>query len=40
MSRARRPLIRFTEILAAEVAQHGVEVFAIEPGTVRTAMAE
>jgi NAD(P)-dependent dehydrogenase (short-subunit alcohol dehydrogenase family) len=28
------------EVLAAEVAGHGVKVFAIEPGTVRTAMAE
>ena len=33
-------LIRLTEVLAGEVAEHGVSVFAIEPGTVRTAMAE
>jgi NAD(P)-dependent dehydrogenase (short-subunit alcohol dehydrogenase family) len=37
---SKTALIRFTEILALEVAQHGVKVFAIEPGTVRTAMAE
>lgn len=33
-------LIRFTEVLADEVRPHGVSVFAIQPGTVRTAMAE
>jgi NAD(P)-dependent dehydrogenase (short-subunit alcohol dehydrogenase family) len=33
-------LIRLTEVLAAEVGEHGVSAFAIEPGTVRTAMAE
>jgi NAD(P)-dependent dehydrogenase (short-subunit alcohol dehydrogenase family) len=33
-------LIRLTEIMAAELAGHGVSLFAIEPGTVRTAMAE
>jgi NAD(P)-dependent dehydrogenase (short-subunit alcohol dehydrogenase family) len=37
---SKTALIRFTEVLAAEVAEHGVRVFAIEPGTVRTAMAE
>jgi NAD(P)-dependent dehydrogenase (short-subunit alcohol dehydrogenase family) len=37
---SKTALIRFTEILALETAQHGVKVFAIEPGTVRTAMAE
>jgi NAD(P)-dependent dehydrogenase (short-subunit alcohol dehydrogenase family) len=37
---SKTALIRLTEILAAEVAEHGVRVFAIEPGTVRTAMAE
>jgi NAD(P)-dependent dehydrogenase (short-subunit alcohol dehydrogenase family) len=37
---SKTALIRLTEILAAEVAAHGVRVFAIEPGTVRTAMAE
>jgi len=33
-------LTRFTEALAAEAREHGVRAFAIEPGTVRTAMAE
>ncbi len=33
-------LIRLTEVLADELRQHGVSVFAIQPGTVRTAMAE
>ncbi len=37
---SKTALIRFTEILASEAAQYGVKVFAIEPGTVRTAMAE
>ena len=37
---SKTALIRFTEILALEAAQHGVKVFAIEPGTVRTAMAD
>jgi NAD(P)-dependent dehydrogenase (short-subunit alcohol dehydrogenase family) len=37
---SKAALIRLTEVLAAEVAEHGVRVFAIEPGTVRTAMAE
>ena len=37
---SKTALIRFTEILALEAAQHGVKVFAIEPGTVRTAMSE
>jgi NAD(P)-dependent dehydrogenase (short-subunit alcohol dehydrogenase family) len=37
---SKTALIRLTEILAAEVAGHGVTTFAIEPGTVRTAMAE
>lgn len=37
---SKTALIRLTEILAAEVAEHGVRAFAIEPGTVRTAMAE
>ena len=37
---SKTALIRFTEILALEAGQHGVKVFAIEPGTVRTAMAE
>jgi NAD(P)-dependent dehydrogenase (short-subunit alcohol dehydrogenase family) len=33
-------LIRVTECLAAEAQPYGVALFAIEPGTVRTAMAE
>jgi NAD(P)-dependent dehydrogenase (short-subunit alcohol dehydrogenase family) len=33
-------LIRLTEVLAAELRGRGVAVFSIEPGTVRTAMAE
>jgi NAD(P)-dependent dehydrogenase (short-subunit alcohol dehydrogenase family) len=37
---SKTALIRFTEVLAAEAAEHGVKVFAIEPGTVRTTMAE
>ncbi len=37
---AKAALIRFTEVLADEVRPHGVAVFAIQPGTVRTAMAE
>jgi NAD(P)-dependent dehydrogenase (short-subunit alcohol dehydrogenase family) len=36
---SKTALIRFTEVLAQEVAPHGVQVFSIEPGTVRTAMA-
>jgi NAD(P)-dependent dehydrogenase (short-subunit alcohol dehydrogenase family) len=39
-STSKAALIRLTETLAAEVAGHGVQVFAIQPGTVRTAMAE
>ena len=37
---SKTALIRFTEIVALEAGAHGVMVFAIEPGTVRTAMAE
>jgi NAD(P)-dependent dehydrogenase (short-subunit alcohol dehydrogenase family) len=37
---SKTALIRLTECLAAEVAAAGVRVFAIQPGTVRTAMAE
>jgi NAD(P)-dependent dehydrogenase (short-subunit alcohol dehydrogenase family) len=37
---SKTALIRLTEIIALETGQHGVKVFAIEPGTVRTAMAE
>ena len=31
-------LIRLTEVLAGELRRHGVSVFAIQPGTVRTDM--
>jgi NAD(P)-dependent dehydrogenase (short-subunit alcohol dehydrogenase family) len=37
---SKTALIRFTEILALEAGPHGIKVFAIEPGTVRTNMAE
>jgi NAD(P)-dependent dehydrogenase (short-subunit alcohol dehydrogenase family) len=33
-------LIRLTEVLADEARSYGISVFAIQPGTVRTAMAE
>jgi NAD(P)-dependent dehydrogenase (short-subunit alcohol dehydrogenase family) len=37
---AKTALIRFTENLAAELINSGVSVFAIGPGTVRTAMTD
>lgn len=37
---SKSALIRFTEVLADELNPHGVSVFSIQPGTVRTAMAE
>jgi NAD(P)-dependent dehydrogenase (short-subunit alcohol dehydrogenase family) len=37
---SKTALIRASEILAAEVAEYGISVFAIEPGTVRIALAE
>ena len=37
---SKAAVIRFTEVFADEVRQHGVSVFAIQPGTVKTAMAE
>jgi NAD(P)-dependent dehydrogenase (short-subunit alcohol dehydrogenase family) len=37
---SKTALIRFTEVLALEAAAHGIKVFAIEPGTVRTSMAD
>jgi NAD(P)-dependent dehydrogenase (short-subunit alcohol dehydrogenase family) len=37
---SKTALIRLTEVLAAETAAHGIPLFAIEPGTIRTAMAE
>jgi NAD(P)-dependent dehydrogenase (short-subunit alcohol dehydrogenase family) len=37
---SKTALIRFSECLAFEVKQHGIAVFAMGPGTVRTAMSE
>ena len=37
---SKTALIRFSECLAAEVKPHGLTVFAMGPGTVRTAMSE
>jgi NAD(P)-dependent dehydrogenase (short-subunit alcohol dehydrogenase family) len=37
---AKTALIRFSECLAHEVKPHGLAVFAMGPGTVRTAMSE
>ena len=37
---SKTALIRFTEIVALEAGSHGISVFAIEPGTVRTSMAD
>jgi len=37
---AKTALVRLSECVAAEVRPYGVSVFAIGPGTVRTAMAE
>jgi len=37
---AKTALIRFSECLAHEVKEHGIAVFAMGPGTVRTAMSE
>ena len=37
---AKTALTRFTENLAAELINSGVSVFALDPGTVRTAMSE
>jgi NAD(P)-dependent dehydrogenase (short-subunit alcohol dehydrogenase family) len=39
-STSKAGLIRLTECLATEVAGHGLSVFAIQPGTVRTTLAE
>jgi NAD(P)-dependent dehydrogenase (short-subunit alcohol dehydrogenase family) len=36
---SKTALLRFTESLALEAKAHGVSVFALGPGTVRTAMA-
>ena len=37
---SKTALVRFTEVVAAEVKSHGVSMFAFAPGTVRTAMSE
>src|SRR5262249_24021234 len=37
---SKTALIRFTEIVAAEARPHGIAVFAVGPGTVRTTMSE
>ncbi len=37
---SKTALIRFTETVAVEVKPHGVSMFAVAPGTVRTAMSE
>jgi NAD(P)-dependent dehydrogenase (short-subunit alcohol dehydrogenase family) len=37
---SKTALVRFTEIVAAEIKPYGVSMFAVGPGTVRTAMAE
>jgi NAD(P)-dependent dehydrogenase (short-subunit alcohol dehydrogenase family) len=37
---SKTALIRLTEILALEAEAHGIKVFAIEPGTVRTEMTD
>ncbi len=37
---AKTALIRYSETLAAETRPHGIAVFSIAPGNVRTAMAE
>jgi NAD(P)-dependent dehydrogenase (short-subunit alcohol dehydrogenase family) len=37
---SKSALIRFTECLALEAGPHGVSLFSISPGTVRTAMTE
>jgi len=37
---SKTALIRFTETIAAELTAHGVKIFALAPGTVRTAMSE
>jgi NAD(P)-dependent dehydrogenase (short-subunit alcohol dehydrogenase family) len=37
---SKTAMIRFSETLAAETKAYGISVFAIHPGTVRTAMAE
>ena len=37
---SKAAVIRFTETLAREVKPHGISAFSIQPGTIRTRMAE
>jgi len=37
---SKAALIRFTEVLAVETQEHGISLFAVQPGTVRTAMVQ
>src|SRR5207253_2904112 len=37
---SKTALIRLTENVAAETREHGIQAFAVEPGTVRTDMSE
>lgn len=37
---SKTALVRFTENVAQETKDHGIGVFAVDPGTVRTAMAD
>ena len=37
---AKTAVLRLTECIAAEAEEHGVRVFAVNPGVVRTAMAD
>lgn len=37
---SKTAMIRLSEVLAIELAQHGIQAFSISPGTVRTAMSE
>lgn len=37
---SKTAVLRFTECLAEETKEHGIALFAISPGTVRTAMSE
>ena len=37
---SKAALVRFTETIAAEVRPHGISIFAVGPGTVRTQMSE
>ena len=39
-SASKAAVLRFTDSLALEVEPHGVQVFAMSPGTVRTAMTD